>query len=127
MNTIDKKIGQRLKEVRTAKKLTQAQVAEAIHVSRSLIASYEKGLKPISKRTLETLYDIFGINKDWLLNGTGGKDNMFVDILEDIDADEEIKEMTRMYLKLDDEMRNVVKKFMLSSIEEADSESKKTE
>lgn len=120
----NKEIGSRLKKIREEKKITQSDFASSLRISRSHLAGLETGAKNFTNRILDDLYNFYAINKDWLLDGSGDK---YVDLLEGIDADEEIKEMTRMYLKLDDEMRSVVKKFMLSSIEEADSENKKTE
>ncbi|VIF92263.1 putative prophage repressor [Clostridioides difficile] len=120
----NKEIGSRLKKIREEKKIKQSDFASSLRISRSHLAGLETGAKNFTNRILDDLYNFYGINKDWLLDGSGDK---YVDLLEGIDADEEIKEMTRMYLKLDDEMKNVVKKFMLSAIEEADSENKKVE
>lgn len=120
----NKEIGSRLKEIREEKKITQSDFASSLRISRSHLAGLETGAKNFTNRILDDLYNFYGINKDWLIDGSGDK---YVDLLEGIDADEEIKEMTRMYLKLNDEMRGVVKKFILASIEEADSENKKTE
>ncbi|CCK99421.1 TPA: helix-turn-helix transcriptional regulator [Clostridioides difficile] len=120
----NKEIGSRLKKIREEKKITQSDFASSLRISRSHLAGLETGAKNFTNRILDDLYNFYGINKDWLLDGSGDK---YVDLLEEIDADDEIKEMTRMYLKLDDEMKNVVKKFMLSAIEEADNENKKVE
>jgi Zn-dependent peptidase ImmA (M78 family)/transcriptional regulator with XRE-family HTH domain len=48
-------IGERLKEVREARKLTQEELAQRIDITRASISAFEKGLKYPSVRTVEQL------------------------------------------------------------------------
>lgn len=61
----------RFKEARKAKKLTQAQLAEAMHISKSAVEAYEYGRAEISDRVIADTCRILGINEDWLRTGSG--------------------------------------------------------
>lgn len=52
----------KLKELRKKKGVTQAQLADAIYVSRSLIAKFETGASYPNKDTLEKIALYFGIS-----------------------------------------------------------------
>ena len=45
---------------------------------------------------------------------------MFIDPLDKIQLDEDIKELAKLYLSLDDNMKKTVKKFIQSSLDEKD-------
>lgn len=59
--------GTRLKELRIAYNLTQAQLAQAIGLVKSSISSYEKGLKYPSVEVLIKLCNYFKVSSDYLL------------------------------------------------------------
>lgn len=69
----NKEIGSRLKEIREEKKITQSDFASSLRISRSHLAGLETGAKNFTNRILDDLYNFYGINKDWLLNGIGEK------------------------------------------------------
>ncbi|MEG1256855.1 helix-turn-helix transcriptional regulator [Clostridium sp.] len=59
--------GERLKELRESKGLTQEQISEVINVTRPTIAGYEtKGKQPDYDK-LKTLADYFNVSVDYLL------------------------------------------------------------
>ena len=60
-------LGQKLKELRTAKGLTQGQVAERIGVTASIISAYEKGIRQPSYESLIKLTSLYHVSSDYLL------------------------------------------------------------
>ena len=57
----------RLKELREAKGLTQANVAEAIACSPSNYARYERGVREPDLETLKLLSKFFGVSVDFII------------------------------------------------------------
>lgn len=57
----------RLKELRAAKGVSQAKLAEDIHISRSAVAKWENGLGLPNDESLKLLSEYFGIRIDELL------------------------------------------------------------
>lgn len=68
---------QRLRQLRGDKHLTQAQVAQRVGVTASMISSYETDLRLPSYDVLIRLSNLFGVTVDFLL---GHDDRRFVDI-----------------------------------------------
>jgi len=62
-------IGERLKELRESKKLTQEELAKFLNLSQSSIAYYESSKKPKqpSQRTLIKIAKYFNVTLDYLL------------------------------------------------------------
>ncbi|MGM0341635.1 helix-turn-helix domain-containing protein [Enterococcus sp. AZ007] len=65
--------GSRLKELRAAKKITQQQLGDQIHVSKVSISGYERGERSPDRETLTSLADFFEVSTDYLL-GRENKD-----------------------------------------------------
>ena len=59
-------IGVRIKEVRKKRKMTQADVAEALEISRSVVAGWETGITEPDAVQMRKLRDLFGISPDYL-------------------------------------------------------------
>ena len=59
--------GYRLKELRKSKKLTQAQVANHLNLSKATISGYENNLKTPSVEVLIQLSLLYGVSTDYLL------------------------------------------------------------
>lgn len=58
--------GEMLRELRDERRLTQTELANALHISKSAISSYEIGASlPPMERALE-LADFFGVSLDYL-------------------------------------------------------------
>ncbi|MCC0647806.1 helix-turn-helix transcriptional regulator [Clostridioides sp. ZZV15-6598] len=85
--------------------MTQTQFGNKIFVSRSLISSYEKGIKPIPNRTIETICNVFNVNKQWLLSGDG---DIYIDELESYVASEKSKKFVKLFLELDEEDQDFI-------------------
>lgn len=60
-------LGKKLKSLRLANNLTQAQVAGQIGVTKTVISSYENDLRQPSYDNLLKLASLFKVSTDWLL------------------------------------------------------------
>ena len=64
-------IGVRIKALRKAKKLTQQAFSEALGIKQGHVANLEKGRYNPSEQLLISISRAFGVNLDWLKDGTG--------------------------------------------------------
>lgn len=62
--------GERLKKLRTKKKLTQTELGKIVNVTKVSISGYENGNRSPDTDTLEKLADYFGVSTDYLLGRT---------------------------------------------------------
>lgn len=69
-----KHIGRRVKEIRSAKGLSQAKLAEQIDLSVPYISLIETGAKKASLSTLILIANVLGVTVDTLLNGNQTND-----------------------------------------------------
>ena len=60
--------GQKLRKLRKKFNMTQENVADCIHVSRSAIAGYEKMAASLLTKKLTAIADLFEVPVDYLLN-----------------------------------------------------------
>lgn len=67
----------RLRQLRLDKHLTQAQVAERIGVTASMVSSYETDIRLPSFEVMVRIADLFGVTVDYLLCR---EDKRFLDI-----------------------------------------------
>lgn len=67
----------RLRELRTQRELSQAELARKLGVSKSRISMYELGSREPDFETLELIADFFNVDMDYLL----GKENVSTYIL----------------------------------------------
>lgn len=68
-----REFGQRLKDARLARKMTQAQLAQAIGNNRSGLTRAEQGVCSMSSYHLARAAQALGVSADYLLGLTGGK------------------------------------------------------
>lgn len=59
-------IGERLREIRLEKGLSQKEASDKLHITPAMISSYEKGAKNPSIATVYQLADFYGVSIDWL-------------------------------------------------------------
>lgn len=81
-------------------KITQAEMAEKLNLSRAAICNYENGTRTVGERTLADICRVFDVNENWLRYGKG---EPFVKL----DADDEITDFLKELLSEDD---NSIKK-----------------
>ena len=65
------KINNRIRNVRTEKKLTQKEFAKKLNVSENFIWMIEKGDRVPSDRTISDICRIFSVDEVWLRTGVG--------------------------------------------------------
>lgn len=66
--------GERLKELRKQKKLTQQQLGDIVHVSKVSISGYERGERSPDRETLTSIADYFEVSTDYLLGRSSEKE-----------------------------------------------------
>ena len=71
-------MNKRLKDLREALHLTQQEFADKLKIKRGTIANYEIGRNIPIDAVISLICREFNVNEDWLRNGTGGPDNMFI-------------------------------------------------
>ena len=59
--------GERLKELRKTKKLTQSELGEMLALDKSTICCYEKGTRQPSLENIIAFIQIFGVSADYFL------------------------------------------------------------
>lgn len=64
-------IGERIRLIRKAAKLSQSKFGESIALKQTIIGQYENGDRNVPERTINTICEKYNINKEWLINGTG--------------------------------------------------------
>lgn len=64
-------LGDRIKTVRKAQGLTQADFGKKIGISLSGVSMLEKGTNNPSEQTIRAICSEFSINRDWLVDGVG--------------------------------------------------------
>lgn len=59
--------GERIKELRTARHMTQKQLADRLGVSKQSVCIWESDRQGISRENVEMICDIFNVSTDYLL------------------------------------------------------------
>jgi len=67
-------INERIKQLRTALQMSQAEFAKAIFISNGYIADLENANRKVNDRIIHLMSLTFGVSELWLKHGTG---NMF--------------------------------------------------
>lgn len=68
MVAVDERIGQQVAATRTARRMTQRQLADAAHISLSTLRKVEQGTRPATDRTLEAVANALGV-EPYVLTG----------------------------------------------------------
>lgn len=97
-----KNFGERLKELRKEKNLTQAQLGELLNTSHATINRYEKNIHEPDLDTINKLADIFDVSVDYLLGRT---DIENVAIIEGDEIPKELKDIGVEYLEVSKELK----------------------
>lgn len=71
-------IGDRIKQLRLDAKMTQPELAEKIHISRSTVAAYENNTRQPSFHILGRLSHVFNVSTDYILLGDENNDSIDV-------------------------------------------------
>lgn len=112
----------RIKEVREAKGLSQADFAEMLNLKRNSISLIEVGKRNPSDRTIVDICDTFNVSEEWLRTGEG---EMFVEtpsstmdqLKKEFNLDDFSYNLVYQYLKLDADQRQAVRDFFYNVVE----------
>ena len=92
--------------------------------SRSHISSLEKGNRNITDRIVNDVCREFNVREDWFRNGVlpiyNEKDGSFTELLSDLDDsdDDFIKSIIKIYMGLDQDSKDALKKIAFNMAEE---------
>lgn len=122
-------IGDRIKQVRECFGLTQEEFGERIELGRSHISLLESGKRSPSDLSISNICRVYGVNRDWLVKGTGemfgGTQALIEGIVRLLDiADEEDREWITAYLQLPTEKRRAFRDFLDGFVESVASKKK---
>lgn len=119
-------IEERLKAFRSAKKLTQKAFADAILLSADAVSMMERGVMPVSQRTIETICSKFNVSREWLETGDGemfllpldSDTELFAEMqkIESSATLESLKAIARMYVGLSIEERRTLDKMITDAV-----------
>lgn len=111
---------ERIAAARKARRWTQAQLAEAIGLSRNYVWMIENGDRTPPDRTIADICRVLGVNENWLRTGEGemlrqlSEDEELELILDQIhmSTDPTIRAITRAYWRLPDNAKAAVRKMV---------------
>lgn len=95
----------RVKKLRKKENLSQREFGKRIFLSQDQISLLEKGSRNLTERTINDICREFSINKDWLVDGKG---DMYLNCLNDLNIEKEVKEITNALFDLDEEDRDAI-------------------
>lgn len=75
--------GERVKAIRTEKKMTMEQFGEKLGVQKSAISKIEKDKVNLTEQMFLLICREFGVNEVWLRTGEGGIESMFTKLSDD--------------------------------------------
>lgn len=111
-------IGYKLKELRSKKKLTIAQVSEMLGINTNTYAKYERCERDVSTETLSKLADFYGVTTDYLL----GRDDTAPNPIEMLSNDKLEQSLVDGYFKLPKDVRIKILEMMVEAVERAQQE-----
>lgn len=108
----------RIKKIRADRKLSMEKFGERIGITRSSVCKLENGENNPSEQTIKLICKEFGINKEWLLTGTGDPEDIPEDetaaVVSDLLEEDNpfydlIIGIMKIYKKLDDKSQTALK------------------
>ena len=97
----------RLKQIRTEKKLSQVKLAELVGVHVTNISRYERGENKPTAQVLTKLGDALGISGDYLMAGD------IEDMANDAISDRELFNQFKKVTELSKEQQFIIKEFLV--------------
>lgn len=108
-------IGKRIKLIRKEIGMTQSEFGAKLRLSQDQISSFELGKRNPQLDTIDLIEIHFGVNREWLINGTG---EMYNDPFESLDGPESLKELGRKIIQLPDKQYDKLIKMINAFLEE---------
>lgn len=96
-----------LKQLRKAKRLTQKELADYLHVSKSAVSQYERGLIHPHRDILEELAKLFSVSMDYL-NGISPFQSIEAQMNERYTEDIAVCDVMKMVLEIDHTHRSTI-------------------
>jgi transcriptional regulator with XRE-family HTH domain len=93
------RINERIKQIRTALKMTQVNFSKRIYISQGSYNEIETGVRKVNERILQLISTQFNINKNWIKTGKG---EMFDEKKPDI----RLEHLVEIYKQLDNALQN---------------------
>ena len=118
-------MNERLLELRKQLGLNQAKFGEKLNLAQSSITALEKGLRPLTSRTIADICRVFNVSRLWLEEGKGpmfapvsGTDTELMQKISGlIKTDDEFrKNLILEYLKLDEAQAKAVEDFIFKVV-----------
>lgn len=110
-------IHERLKYLRERLNMTTRAFGASINMSGGAITNMEKGTRNITERTIRDVCREYNVNPNWLINGT---EPIFEDITNELDIDDDVKQLAKQYSLLSDADRELVKRMIDSLAEKSE-------
>lgn len=110
-------ISKRIKTVRESFGLTQEEFAERIELGRSHVSLLESGKRSPSDLTVSNICRVYGVNREWLVDGKGDKFGGAQTLIESVVrllnvADDEDRKVVTAFLQLPTEKRKAFHDFL---------------
>ena len=118
-------MNERLLELRKQLGLNQAKFGEKLNLAQSSITALEKGMRPLTSRTIADICRVFNVSRLWLEEGKGpmfapvsGTDTELMQRLSGlIKTDDEFrKNLILEYLRLDEAQAKAVEDFLFNVV-----------
>lgn len=116
-------INERIKIARKSLNLTQIEFGNKVGISQGHLTSIESGKRTVTDKSVIVICATFGINEEWLRNGT---EPMFIEsdstiisqLADEYDLDVYEKAMISSFLKLKPEQRQFVRNWIKNAMNE---------
>lgn len=94
-------LGDRLKKLRTEKRITQEELGRKVNVTKVSISGYENGNRSPDTETLQRLADYFKVSTDYLLGRTDNQYSAELPNLTEKDKNDIAKDLEKIINNLD--------------------------
>lgn len=87
-------MNERFKQFRKESHFSQVELANALGISQAAVSGMERGLQPVTDRTISQIVATFGVSEEWLRTGEGemyalpDEDEHMVEMFARLSADE---------------------------------------
>lgn len=114
-------MGERIKELRKAKNLTQQEFANQIGTTRNNIAGYETGRREPSAAAITLIITKLNVSEEWLRNGTGEMfqpkpETVIDEIVQEYGLDDLDRQIIKEFIELPDKDREAIRVYLQSII-----------
>lgn len=86
-------LGERLKEARKNKKITQMEAASKLGVTNGALSGYERNYRDPDTEMLKKLANLYGVSIEWLLGNDQEVRNNFVNIKDELDIAKRMEQL----------------------------------